>query len=160
MGTLSNILGSAGAPLPLVMNGVAYKLSPFTKNRQSAIEQMLIESALRGADGMKRQLRLDAETYAGLLHRINRDINNRAYSFGGEEYQKSLNSFDGMVRMLWVMIKDNHPEFEGDEGLDQLESLVSNNVESVQAYFERINEEIEAETQKKTKEARQLPKQG
>lgn len=151
MGALSNILGSAGAPTPLIMAGVTYQLSPLTKRKQDEVQQWLVERALVGASDMKRALKLDSATYASLLHKINQDVASGAYGFGGEEYQKAMGTFDGMVRMLWVMLKPNHADFEGTEGLDKLEELVENNIEDVQAAFERISAEIEEENQKKTK---------
>jgi hypothetical protein len=113
--TVSTILGGQAAPRTLAHNGKQYHCRPFKLRLQSEIERRL-ESAHRdlllGARGSE-VLRLPPEAQALLLARHADGVLAGRFRFGGQEYQRWIQTYEGAVAVVAVLF--GCPDEEADE---------------------------------------------
>ena len=120
MGTVSSALGLGSQ---LEFRGKTYTLKPWTFKIQGLYEVFLQEESLRTCRKMRPFC--TEEEYRELLIATRRDIDTGYYSFGQPAVEKSLSSLPHLNHLIYLMLKDNHPEVTADLVREMLEEKLT-----------------------------------
>lgn len=109
MGDVNRAIGGGSE---LEFEGKVYKLSPWTYKIQASYERYLEKEAFESLKRLKAYL--TTEEYMSQLNRLQQDITVGVYSFGSDQVAKSFTSIPHIKQILFLMIKENHPEITKD----------------------------------------------
>jgi hypothetical protein len=113
MSEINRALGAAGAPYPLTAGGKTDHLTPLTKGVQGGFEQWLKAQARAEIHAMKSEL--SQEDYIAALAKVAREGAAGVYDFTGDVAEAARHRIDGLVQMLWLMLRKHQPSMTTDE---------------------------------------------
>lgn len=100
--TTGDALGGAGSKIEWVdAKGKTHQVSLLTLERQSAFERWLEKESIKAIKNVKDVL--DESEYNAALSVALEEIASGKFVFGGDEAQKSLESFKGMCAMIAIL---------------------------------------------------------
>lgn len=124
---INKVLGAAGPPLVVTIEGQTWKLSHCTKHHQARYETWL-ETKIR-QEVISQKSKLPPGDYAESLSLVLENIAMGKYGWGELAWERSLKSSAGLARFFQVLLEDNHPEVLGWTQ-EQLEELMSKDQEA------------------------------
>lgn len=121
-------------------NGSTYKLSPMGKKIIQAQFELWMESrALIKAKALAATMPV-AEA-AQFLQDVRYDIGAGVYSFVGGQSGKALQTQPGQVQLVYLLIKDNHPEFT----LDMAQQMSDDKLDEIMAKIDQAGKQEEGD---------------
>lgn len=122
MDTVSKVLGAAGPPLSIIVDGHVWKISYCTKHHQARYEVWL-ETKVR-QQVLSQKSVLPPGDYAEALGLVLENIAMGKYGWGELAWERSLKSAAGLARIFQILLEDNHPEVASWNN-EQLEELMA-----------------------------------
>lgn len=113
MTEINRALGSAASPYPLLVGDTTYQLTPLTKGVQGAFEAWLKARARADIHAMKSEL--SQEDYIAALAKVARDGVAGIYLFTGEVAAQAMQTLDGLVHLLWLMLQKHQPKLTEED---------------------------------------------
>jgi hypothetical protein len=105
-GTVSQALGASGPGYDVELDGKTYTLLPFTQRDKAGIEAWVRKRAWAEVRAAKDYLTPDE--YRQLREDMASSLAGREYALYGPRVQAMLNSVEGMVEMLRLMLAKKH----------------------------------------------------
>lgn len=109
MGQIAKALGLGSE---FEFQGQTYRLSPWSFKIQSEFELYLEGQAVKAVHRMRPHL--SDEEYREQLDSVRRDIVRGEYTFGSESVAKAYTATPHMKYLLFLMLRDNHPDIKKD----------------------------------------------
>lgn len=105
MGEISKALAT---PVTFQYKSQTYQLSPWNFGILGEFEVYLQDEALRNLKKMRKVLTEDE--FVKLASETRKDIDKGSYTFGGPLVQEALGSFKHFGYLVFLCLRDNHPE--------------------------------------------------
>lgn len=128
MGAVSFAVGVAGSTYQ-AGDGTKYQLTGWTLGAIAAHERFLEQ---RAVDAISR-LRLTPEQRSQAHAALAEKMACFALSYGTEQFDKSLRSYDGLAHFFWQLVRPNHPELEIEKAAELARADVGGVLEAVYA---------------------------